>query len=95
MARALSGSLTNRNGTTAVSQGTYAGAGGSVTARSNRSAAGGAGTATGTYRITGYTLELDCANGQVQRLLAFYPFPGKPQIFIANVTFSVLCIIHP
>ena len=82
-------SLTNRNGTTAVSQGTYAGAGGSVTARSNRSAAGGAGTATGTYRITGYTLELDCANGQVQRLLAFYPFPGKPQIFIANVTFSV------
>jgi hypothetical protein len=64
-------------------------AGGSVTARSSRSAAGDAGAATGTYRITGYTLELECANGQVQRLLAFYPFPRKPQTFIANVTFSV------
>jgi hypothetical protein len=40
-------------------------------------------------RITGYTLELDCANGQTQRLLAFYPFPGKPQIFIGQVTFNV------
>jgi hypothetical protein len=42
----------NRNGTTASSSGTYAGAGGSVTARSSRSAggaAGGAGAATGTY----------------------------------------------
>src|ERR1700733_3103544 len=82
-------SVTNRNGTTASSSGTYAGAGGSVTAHSSRSAAGGAGAATGTYRIRGNTLELDCANGQVQRLLAFYPFPGKPQIFIANVTFNV------
>ena len=82
-------SLTNRSGTTASSYGTYTGAGSSVTARSNRSAAGGAGAATGTYKISGYTMELDCANGQVQRLLAFYPFPGKPQIFIANVTFSV------
>jgi len=82
-------SLANRNGTTAASQGTYAGAGGSVNARTSRSAADGAGASTGTYRITGYTIELDCANGQVQRLLAFYPFPGKPQIFIANVTFSV------
>jgi hypothetical protein len=51
--------------------------------------AGGPGVATGTYRINGYTLELDCANGQVQRFLAFYPFPGKPQIFIGNTTFSV------
>jgi hypothetical protein len=85
-------SVTNRNGTTASSSGTDAGAGGSVTARSNRStngAGGGAGTATGTYRTTGYTLELDCANGQTQRLLAFYLFPGKPQIFIGQVTFNV------
>jgi hypothetical protein len=82
-------SRTSGNGTTASAYGTYAGARGSVTARSSRSAAGGSDAATGTYRITGYTLELDCANGQVQRLLAFYPFPGKPQIFIGNVTFSV------
>jgi hypothetical protein len=82
-------SLTDRNGTTASAYGTSAGPDGSVTARSSRSAAGGASAATGTYRITGYTLELDCANGQVQRLVAFYPFLGKPQIFIANVTFSV------
>jgi hypothetical protein len=82
-------SVTNPNGTTASSSGTYAGAGSSVTARSSRSTSGGAGTATGTYRITGYTLELDCANGQTQRLLAFYPFPGKPQIFIGQVTFNV------
>jgi hypothetical protein len=82
-------SRTSRNGTTASAYGTSASASGSVTARSSRSAAGDTGAATGTYRITGYTLELDCANGQVQRLLAFYPFPSKPQIFIANVTFSV------
>ena len=82
-------SRTSRNGTTASAYGTSASAGGSVTARSSRSAAGDAGATTGTYRIAGYTLELDCANGQVQRLLAFYPFPSKPQIFIANVTFSV------
>jgi hypothetical protein len=82
-------SVTNRNGTTASSSGTYAGAGGSVTARSSRSVTGGGGAATGTYRLTGYTLELDCANGQTQRLLAFYPFPGKPQIFISQVTVNV------
>jgi hypothetical protein len=82
-------SVTNRNGTTASSSGTYAGAGGSVTARSSRSSSGGAGAATGTYRITGYTLELDCANGQTQRLLAFHPFPGKPQIFIGQVSFNI------
>jgi hypothetical protein len=81
-------SRTSRNGTTASAYGTSAGASGSVTARSSRSGAGGAGAAIGTYRITGYTLELNCANGQVQRLLAFHPFPGKPQVFIGNVTFS-------
>ena len=82
-------SVTNRNGTAASSTGTYAGAGGSVTARSSHSAGGGAGAATGTYRIIGYTVELDCANGQTQRLLAFYPFPGKPQVFMGQVTFNV------
>jgi hypothetical protein len=82
-------SATNRNGTTSSSYGTHSGGGGSVTARSSHSTAGGSGAATGSYRISGYTLELDCTNGQVQRFLAFYPFPGKPQIFIGNTTFSV------
>jgi hypothetical protein len=82
-------STTNRNGTTSSSYGTYSGSGGSVTAHSNHSTSGDGGSAIGTYRVSGYTLELDCANGQVQRFLAFYPFPGKPQIFIGNVTFNV------
>jgi hypothetical protein len=82
-------SATGRNGTSSSSSGTYSGSSGSVTARSNRSTTAGAGAATGKYKVSGYTLELDCADGQVQRFLAFYPFPGKPQIFIANVTFSV------
>ena len=86
---ASAASVTNRNGTSASSSGTYSGATGSVTARSSRSTGGGAGAATGVYKITGYTLELDCANGQTQRLLAFYPFPGKPQIFLGQVTFNV------
>lgn len=43
----------------------------------------------GTYRISGYTLELDSASGQVQRVLAFYPFANKPQIYIDSMTFSV------
>jgi hypothetical protein len=29
------------------------------------------------------------ANGQTQRFLAFYLFPGKPQVFIGQVTFNV------
>lgn len=81
-------SATNRYGTSSSSYGSYSGGSGSVTARSNRSTAGGAGAATGRYKVSGYTLELDCASGQVQRFLAFYPFPGKPQVFIGNVTFS-------
>ena len=82
-------SHTDSRGTTSSASGTHTDAGGSVTARSSRSTASGAGAATGTYKVHGYTLELDCANGQVQRLLAFYPFSGKPQVFLGNITFSV------
>ena len=81
-------SRTDSHGTTSSASGTHTGNGGSVTARSNRSSSAGAGAATGKYRITGYTLELDSANGQVQRLLAFYPFPGKPQVYLGNATFN-------
>ena len=82
-------STTSRDGTSSSSYGTSSGSGGSVTARSSRSSTAGAGAATGRYKISGYTLELDCADGQVQRFLAFYPFPGKPQVFIGNATYSV------
>jgi hypothetical protein len=82
-------STTSRDGTSSTSYGTSSGSGGSVTARSGRSSTAGAGAATGRYKISGYTLELDCADGQVQRFLAFYPFPGKPQVFIGNATYSV------
>jgi hypothetical protein len=81
-------SSTNRNGTRSSSFGTSSTGGSSVTATSASSSRAGAGSATGTYRITGYTLELDSANGQVQRLIAFYPFPGKSQVFLDNATFD-------
>jgi hypothetical protein len=78
----------DRNGSGSAASGTYSGSGSSVTARSARSG-GGDGSPTGTYHVSGYALELDSANGQRQRLLAFYPFEGKPDVYIGNVTFSV------
>jgi hypothetical protein len=60
-----------------------------VTATSSSASPRGNGSASGTYKVSGYTLELDCANGQVQRLLAFYPFPGDPRVYIGDTTFSV------
>jgi hypothetical protein len=59
-----------------------------VTATSSSRPAAGDPSAIGTYRVSGYLLELDAANGQVQRLLAFYPFAGKPQVYIDGTTFD-------
>lgn len=81
-------SYSDRNGSGSAASGSYSGSGSSVTARSARSG-GGDGSATGTYRVSGYALELDSANGQRQRLLAFYPFEGKSDVYIGNVTFNV------
>jgi hypothetical protein len=59
-----------------------------VTATSRSRPAAGDQSAIGTYRVSGNLLELDAANGQVQRLLAFYPFVGKPQVYIDGTTFD-------
>jgi hypothetical protein len=71
-----------------VSSGGYSGSGNAVTARSAQSG-GGDGSATGTYHVSGYALELDLANGQRQRLLAFYPLDGQSDVYIGNMTFNV------
>ena len=42
------------------------------------------GTSTRPSSVSGYLLELHAANGQVQRLLAFYPFASKPQVYIGT-----------
>jgi len=82
-------SHTDQFGRSSSASGTYSGASGSVTARSTHSQAGGEGAATGTYKVSGYSLELDCANGRVERLLAFYPFAGKPDVYIEKETYNV------
>jgi hypothetical protein len=80
-------SVSDRNGTRSSASGTYSGPGSSVTANSQRSS-GGDGSKSGTYRVSGYALELHDANGQVERILAFYPFEGKQDIYLGNATFS-------
>jgi hypothetical protein len=82
-------SYSDRNGRRSSAFGTNTSGGSSVTATSSSASPRGAGSASGTYKVYGYTLELDCANGQVQRLLAFYPFPGDPRVYIGDTTFSV------
>ena len=80
-------SSADRNGRRSSASGSRSDASGSVTATSSR-ATNGDGDATGTYKVSGYALELDCSNGQVQRLLAFYPFAGKADVYIQDVTFN-------
>jgi hypothetical protein len=82
-------SQTNKNGRRSSASGTHSGNfGSSVTATSSSRSAAGDQSAIGTYRVSGYVLELDAAKGQVQRLLAFYPFAGKPQLYIDGTTFD-------
>ena len=47
----------------------------------------GAGDRVGTYRLTGYTLELTCTSGRVERLLTFYPFRSHEKLYVAGVTY--------
>jgi hypothetical protein len=42
----------------------------------------------GTYKVTGYTLELDGDGGAVQRVLAFYPFTDNESVYIDGVTYG-------
>lgn len=78
----------DRNGTRSSASGAYSGPGSSVVTTSSQQSRGGDGSKFGTYRISGYTLELHYANGQVARVLAFYPFGKPPEIYIGNATFS-------
>lgn len=64
-----------------------AGGNGTVTATTRSRGTGDANLA-GTYRVTGYTLELDGAGGSVQRVLAFYPFPDNDRVYIGGVTYN-------
>jgi hypothetical protein len=81
-------SYQDRNGRSASTVGTYSGGVGAAGAYSHSQSRTGDGTASGTYKISGYTLELDSANGQVQRFLAFYPFSNKPEIYLNGTTFN-------
>jgi hypothetical protein len=44
--------------------------------------------ASGTYKVSGYTLELDGDGGLVQRVLAFYPFADNDRVYIDRVTYN-------
>jgi len=63
------------------------GSNGTVTTTSRSRGAGDPNLA-GTYKVTGYTLELDGAGGVAQRVLAFYPFPDNKSIYIDGVTYN-------
>ena len=85
-------SLEDKNGRSASSGTAYSGAGGGspsvVTAGKSQQA--GRGNMSGSYKVSGYTLELKYDDGTVQRLLAFYVFPdsGKDDVYIGDVTYS-------
>lgn len=63
------------------------GSNGSVTATS-RSRGQGDPNLAGSYKVTGYTLEMDGAGGSVQRVLVFYPFSDNKSVYIDGVTYN-------
>jgi hypothetical protein len=63
------------------------GSNGTVTTTTRSHGQGDANLA-GTYKVTGYTLELDGAGGAVQRVLAFYPFSDNNSVYIDGVTYN-------
>jgi hypothetical protein len=67
------------------------GAGRSVVVNSRSQSTDGTGM-TGTYRVSGYTLELRSTDGRIQHLLAFYPFPNanppNHSIYIDGASYS-------
>lgn len=79
----------NKNGSSGVASSSSSNSAGSVVASSSSKSAG-QGDMSGTYSISGYTLELRADNGTVQRLLAFYVWPdkNKDDIYIGNATYS-------
>jgi hypothetical protein len=83
-------STTSRSGTSSSSSGTYSGGGGTAGASSQQQSRGGNLDTYGRYKVSGYVLELDLANGQVQRLLAFHPFPDqRDSTYIDGTTYNL------
>lgn len=82
------GSYHDRNGCSSSASGTSSTGGSTVGAYSmSHCKPGQDPNSYGTYKISGYVLELDSASGQVQRLLAFHPFSNKPDVYIDGLTF--------
>lgn len=84
-------STKDRNGTSASSSGTYSTGSGTAGAYSRQQPRSGNLDAYGRYKVSGYVLELDLANGQVQRLLAFHPFSDKMRdsTYIDGTTYNL------
>jgi hypothetical protein len=76
-------SYQNQNGRASASSGSN----GRVTATTTSHERGDA-NASGTYKVSGYTLELDGDGGLVQRVLAFYPFGDNDRLYIDRVTYN-------
>lgn len=83
-------SIQDRNGSSSASSGTYSSGGGTAGAYSRQQSRAGSLDTYGKYKVSGYTLELDLANGQIQRLLAFHPFFDKlrDSAYIGGTTYD-------
>ena len=77
------GSFQNQN----ERRSTSSGSNGTVTT-TTRSRGQGDPNLAGTYKVTGYTLELDGAGGAVQRVLVFYPFSDNNSVYIDGTTYN-------
>lgn len=77
-------SVSDKTGTQSVA----GGGNGNVYAYSQSKSMDGAADKVGTYRVTGYTLELKCASGRVERLLTFYPFRDHDKLYVAGATYD-------
>lgn len=77
----------DRNGSSAVTTGTYSGGGSTVGTYGRSRSNSGNGSVYGTYKVSGYVLELDSADGQVQRLLAFHTYSNKPDVYLNGQTY--------
>ena len=83
-------SVQDRNGTSSSSSGSYSGGGGTAGATSRQQSRSGSADSYGRYKVSGWVLELDLADGQVQRLLAFHPFSDKMRdsIYLGGTTYN-------
>lgn len=62
--------------------------GGGTVGVSSRSREAASGKFSGTYRVSGYALELHTDAGTVERKLAFYPFDDNDTVYIGGTSYS-------